>query len=443
MTGSRLVAAVDIGSTKVVCFVACEDENGGQRILGVGQHASRGVLSGTVVNMEAAGHSVASAASLAEGMTGETLRRVWISVSGGQPVSNTVAVDVSIAGHEVGDADLRRVVHKTRQAVHHPARVLLHAIPVDYSINGNRGIRDPRGMVGERLGVRVHMVSTERGPIANLETCIARCHLDVAGRAAAPCASALACLVEDEMDMGVTVIDFGGGTTSLAMFVNGDCVHVDSVAIGGQHITSDIAEALSTPAETAERIKTLHGNALGFEGDRYETVEIPVIGEREGAIRTVSHAELAAIIRPRVRAGPGNPQGPPRRGGLRQPGQTPACADRRCLPAPWLERTGRTIPQSTGPYGPSDLAQGTGKEDRRTRLHGVCRAAEVRGKGRRDRSKRIQQLAHQARSVRPPRPVVAPGLVMRRTTARNVNATVRPCRRRRTGIFKDIRIRRR
>ncbi len=300
MTGSRLVAAIDIGSTKVVCFVACEDENGGQRILGVGQHASRGVLSGTVVNMEAAGHSVASAASLAEGMTGETLRRVWISVSGGQPVSNTVAVDVSIAGHEVGDADLRRVVHKTRQAVHHPAHELLHAIPVGYSINGSRGIRDPRGMVGERLGVRVHMVSTERGPIANLETCIARCHLDVAGRAAAPCASALACLVEDEMDMGVTVIDFGGGTTSLAMFVNGDCVHVDSVAIGGQHITSDIAEALSTPAETAERIKTLHGNAIGFEGDRYETFEIPVIGEREGAVRTVSHAELAAIIRPRV-----------------------------------------------------------------------------------------------------------------------------------------------
>ena len=300
MTDLELVAAIDVGSSKVVCLVACEDENGGQRILGAGQQASRGVLSGTVVNMEAAEHSVASAVTRAEEFAGETLRRVWVSVSGGQPRSDTVSVDVSIAGHEVGDADLRRVVHKTRQAAHHPSRELLHAIPVGYAIDGSHGIRDPRGMVGERLGVRVHLVSSERGPVANLETCIGRCHLDITGHAASACAAALGCLVEDEMEMGVTVIDFGGGTTDLAMFMEGECVHVDSIPVGGQHITSDIAEALSTPAETAERIKTLHGSVLSFESDNHETFEIPLIGERDGAVRVITQAELTAIIRPRV-----------------------------------------------------------------------------------------------------------------------------------------------
>ncbi len=298
MNAGPPVAAIDVGSTKVVCLVACGDEFGGQRLLGAGQHVSRGVLSGTVVNMEAAGHSVATAVSRAEETTGETLRRAWIGVLGGQPRSETMAVDVSIAGHEVGDADLRRVVQKTRQASHDPAREPLHAIPVGYAIDGHAGIRDPRNMIGERLEVRVHMVSTERGPLANLETCIARCHLEVAGRASAPCAAALACLVEDEMDMGATVIDFGGGTTSLAVFAGGDCVHVDSLARGGIDITSGIAEALSTPVESAERIKTLHGSAVSFEGDHRETFDIPVIGEREGVRRTVSQAELTAIIRP-------------------------------------------------------------------------------------------------------------------------------------------------
>ena len=300
MTGAQLITAIDVGSSKVVCLVAHDDDNGGQRVLAAGQQASRGVLAGTVVNMEAAEHSVAAAVTRAEEAIGQTLRRVWVSVSGGQPRSDTVSVDVSIAGHEVGESDLLRVVHKTRQAAHHPSRELLHVIPVGYAIDGSHGIRDPRGMVGDRLGVRVHLVSAERGPVANLEACIGRCHLDIVGHAASACAAALGCLVEDEMEMGVTVIDFGGATINLAMFMGGECVHVDSIAMGGQHITSDIAEALSTPAETAERIKTLHGSVVRLESDNHETIEIPLIGEGNDVVRVVRRAELTAIIRPRV-----------------------------------------------------------------------------------------------------------------------------------------------
>ncbi len=276
------------------------------------------------------------------------------------------------------------MVHKTRQAAHHPSRELLHAIPVGYAIDGSHGIRDPRGMVGERLGVRVHLVSSERGPVANLETCIGRCHLDIAGHAASACAAALGCLVEDEMEMGVTVIDFGGGTTDLAMFMEGECVHVDSIPMGGQHITSDIAEALSTPAETAERIKTLHGSVVRFESDSHETIEIPLIGERDGVVRVVSHAELTAIIRPRVEHMLQMLKSRLGARGVCPPGRTPSGAHRRRIPIPGHGRTGGPPPRPPGPSGTSHLAQGSGQTNLGTRLHGLCRSAAVCGAGRRD-----------------------------------------------------------
>jgi len=297
---SGLIAAVDIGSTKTVCFVARADDAGGLRVVGIGCQASRGIQAGTIVNMEAAEQSIAMAVNGAEEMAGDTLREVWINVSGGQTRSRSVAVDVTIAGHEVGDADLRRVMQQSRQAVDTVDRTILHAMPVGYSIDGHRGIRDPRGMIGDRLGVNVHLVTTADGPLANVETCFSRCHLDVAGRASTPYASALASLVKDEMDLGVTVIDMGGGTTTAAVFFDGDCIHVDGVPVGGQHVTNDIARVLSTPAEKAERLKTLYGNAVGCSDDEREMVEVPMIGEGEGNTSQVPRSMLTSIIRPRI-----------------------------------------------------------------------------------------------------------------------------------------------
>ena len=297
---SSLIAAVDVGSTKVACFVARSDDNGGLRVVGIGCQASRGVQAGTIVDMDAAEQSIAGAVIGAEEMAGETLRRVWINVSGGQPHSKSVTVDVTIAGHEVGDADLRRVMQQSRNAIDTVDRTILHAMPVGYSIDGHRGIRDPRGMVGDRLGVNVHLVTASDGPLANLETCISHCHLGVAGWACAPYASALAALVKDEMALGVTVVDMGGGTTSVAVFFDGDCVHVDSIPIGGQHVTNDIAGVLSTPADKAERIKTLYGSAVGCADDDREMIDIPIIGEGEGNTTQVPRSMLTSIIRPRI-----------------------------------------------------------------------------------------------------------------------------------------------
>jgi cell division protein FtsA len=211
------IAALDIGSTKIACFVA-SSEGEVTRVVGVGHQISRGVRSGAIVDMELAAEAITNAVYAAEQIAGETLKSVIVSTSCGQPTSQTVAVDLAVAGHEVTDADLRRVTDHGRAVQASPSRRLLHAIPVSYSIDGSRGIRDPRGMCGERLGVNMHLVSAEVSALRNLEAVIGRCHLDVENFVVAPYAAGLAALVEDEMDLGVTVIDLGGGVTSMAVF---------------------------------------------------------------------------------------------------------------------------------------------------------------------------------------------------------------------------------
>src|SRR5690606_5187271 len=162
----------------------------------------------------------------------ENIREVVVNVSCGHPASRLIAYEVSIAGHEIGDADLRRVLNPA-QAMRDmaPERELVHAIPVGYRIDGSRGVRDPRGMYGERLGVNMHLVGADGGALRNLATCIRRCHLDVSARVVSPYASALSCLVDDERQLGVTLIDMGGGTTSIAVYFDGELIHTDVVPI--------------------------------------------------------------------------------------------------------------------------------------------------------------------------------------------------------------------
>ena len=251
-TGGDLMAALDVGTTKVCCFVARRGEDGRPQVIGIGHQLARGLRGGAIVDMEAAEASILTAVHAAEQMAGETLRDVTVNVAGGHPASQTIGVEVAIAGHEVGDVDLRRVLDQGQHFDATPDRRLIHSIPVGYTIDGSRGIRDPRGMYGERLGVDMHVVTAAAGPVRNLSTCIARCHLDIRSLVVSPYAAGLASLVDDEMDLGVCVVDMGGGTTTLAVFFDGNVVYTDSIPIGGQHVTSDIARGLSTPLAHAE-----------------------------------------------------------------------------------------------------------------------------------------------------------------------------------------------
>jgi cell division protein FtsA len=177
----------------------------------------------------------------------------------------------------------------------------LHAVPVNYSIDHSRGIRDPSGMFGNVLGVNLHVVAADGGPVRNLGVCIERCHLEMAGLVVAPYASGLASLVEDEMDLGVTLIDMGGGTTSLSVFSEGSLIHVGVVPVGGGHVTSDLARGLSTTIAEAERFKTLYGSALTSQTDDRAMLTVPLIGEEDpDAVHQVPRSMLTSIIRPRV-----------------------------------------------------------------------------------------------------------------------------------------------
>jgi cell division protein FtsA len=295
-----LVAALDVGSTKIACFVA-KVEDGIARVVGIGHQVSAGVRGGTIVDMEGAESAILTALSAAEQMAGETLESVVVNVSGGYPNSRTVAVEVSIAGHEIGDGDLRRVIDQGRHSHTQSDRRLLHAIPVSFTIDGSRGIRDPRGMCGERLGVNMNVVTANAGAVRNLETVIGRCHLDVETYVVSPYAAGIASLVEDEMDLGVAIIDMGGGTTTFGVFYDGQIVYSDVVPIGGCHVTNDIARGLSTPLAHAERMKTLYGNAIASPADEREIIDVPLVGEEEHAqANHVPKSILTGIIQPRL-----------------------------------------------------------------------------------------------------------------------------------------------
>jgi cell division protein FtsA len=296
-----LIAALDVGTTKVCCFIARATDDGTLRVLGIGHQLSRGMRNGAVVDMEEAETAIRAAVDAAEQMAEDRMREVVINISGGQPNTTNVTVEVAVNGHEIGEQDIRRMLDHARHHAQTGDRELLHSIPVGFTVDGNEGIRDPRGMFGERLAVTIHQVSASHGPVRNLSTVVHRCHLDIEARVVSAYASGLACLVDDEKDLGVTCIDMGGGTTSLAVFQGGHLVHTDTIPVGGVHVTNDIARGLSTPLVHAERMKTLYGSALPSPSDDREILKVPLVGEDEdGATNSVPRSMLVQIIQPRL-----------------------------------------------------------------------------------------------------------------------------------------------
>ena len=297
----NLLAALDVGTTKCVCFIARVQNGRNLRVIGIGHQESRGLRNGAIVDMEAAEAAILNTVHTAEQMAGETIRQLVVNVSAGHPLSHRVSSDVAISGSEVGDLDVRRALAHGRSHFAPNGRQMLHFIPLGYRVDGNRGVRDPRGMFGHRLGVDMHVITAEAGPLRNLVTCIGRAHLDVDSLVVSPYAAGLACLVEDETDLGVTLIDLGGGTTSIAVFYDGSVVHTDCIPVGGSHVTSDIARGLSTPVNHAERLKTLHGSCMASAADQREILTVPPIGDdNPNHAQHVPKAYLVGIIQPRL-----------------------------------------------------------------------------------------------------------------------------------------------
>jgi cell division protein FtsA len=295
-----LVAALDIGTTKVCCFIArVEPEQ--PRVVGIGHQISRGLRNGAIIDLEAAGGSVAGAVHAAEEMAGETIQHVVANLSGGFAASRIIKAEIGVAGREIGESELQRVLDQGYQLREPGDRQIVHSVPVGFSIDDSRGIRDPRGMFGERLGVNMNVVTAHGANVRNHSAAVGRSHLELEALVVSPYAAGLSCLVEDEIGLGVTVVDMGGGTTTIGVFFDGNLIFADSVPVGGGHVTNDIARGLSTSVAHAERMKTLFGTAISASTDEREMIAVPQIGEEEeGHVNHVPKSLLVGIISPRV-----------------------------------------------------------------------------------------------------------------------------------------------
>ncbi len=301
----HLTAAVDLGASKVSCFIMKPDGvRRDQRTLsvaGAGYVQSKGVKGGAIVNMEEAAHAVAQAVERAEAMAGVSVSGVQVSWAGGQLASKRVAASVPLAARPINDNDLSRAIHAALQQARFAGRRPIHLLPTAWSVDGARGVKDPRSMIGRTLGLEMCVVTISESAFRTLGHCLELAFLTFDGVVAAPFASALSALEDDELELGCVCIDMGGGSTSAAVFTGGSLVHVDSLAVGGQHVTADIARALSTSLAGAERIKTLHGSCMASANEDREMVEAPPRGDDPGAGPTVvPRSMLKGVIQPRV-----------------------------------------------------------------------------------------------------------------------------------------------
>ena len=257
----QVVAALDLGATKVACLVARQTSpsEGEFELLGHGQQSSRGLKGGFVIDMEGLERSVRLAVEDAERMAGQQVTGVRLAVSGPYIRTREVRTEIEMGGREIVQKDVMKLLERGLSKSQDERQQVLHALPVSYAIDGNDGVRDPRGMFADRLGVRMNVVYMPLPVYRNLVTCVSRAHLTVESVVSGAFSSANAVLSDDERDNGAICIDLGGGSTGVTVFMNGTLAYLDAIGVGGQHVTSDLAQGIGTTIPAAERIKTLHG----------------------------------------------------------------------------------------------------------------------------------------------------------------------------------------
>ncbi len=300
-----VVAAVDLGASKVACFIMKPD--GVRRIdrslttAGVGYVQSHGVRGGAIVDMDEAAQAIAQAVERAETMAGVHVQAVTVATACGQLASHRLSAKVSLGARPISETDLSKAIAQAMASLKLNRRTPIHIRPISWSVDGQKRVRDPRAMFGRVLGLELLVVSMNEAMFHTLGHCVERAHLQFDGAVAAPFASALAALEDDEMDLGAICIDMGGGSTSVAVYSAGSLVHIDSLSVGGAHVTQDVARGLSTSTAGAERIKTLHGSAIASANEDREMVEAPPRGDDPGAGPvTAPRSLLKGIIAPRV-----------------------------------------------------------------------------------------------------------------------------------------------
>ncbi|MCH8499720.1 MAG: cell division protein FtsA [Marinobacter sp.] len=293
----NMIVGLDIGTSKVVAIVGKRKLDGGIEVVGIGSHPSRGLKRGVVVNIETTVQAIQRAIEEAELMAGCRIHSVYTGIAGSHIKSLNSHGIVAIRDREVTQADIDRVIDAA-QAVAIPAdQKVLHILPQEFVIDNQEGIKEPLGMSGVRLEAKVHLVTCAVNASQNIEKCVRRCGLDVDDIILEQLASSHAVLTDDEKELGVCLVDIGGGTTDIAVFTGGAIRHTSVIPIAGDQVTNDIAMALRTPTQNAEEIKMKYACALTQLAGAEETIKVPSVGDRPP--RDLSRQALAEVVEPR------------------------------------------------------------------------------------------------------------------------------------------------
>lgn len=293
----RMIVGLDIGTSKVVAIVGQSKADGTLEIIGIGAQPSHGIKRGVVVDIEATVRSIQRAVQEAELMAGCEIHSVYVGIAGSHVSSTNSHGIVGIRDREVLPTDVERVIDAARAVAMPADQKVLHVLPQEYVVDNQDGVREPAGMSGVRLEARVHLVNCAVNAAQNIEKCVRRCNLQVEALILEQLASSYSVLTEDERELGVCLVDIGGGTTDIAIFTDGAIRYTANIAVAGDHVTNDIAMALRTPKQHADEIKTKYACALTSMVGEDETIQVPSVGERPP--RTLSREVLARVVEPR------------------------------------------------------------------------------------------------------------------------------------------------
>ena len=293
----EIIVGLDIGTSKVVALVGEVTEEGGIEVIGIGSHPSRGLKKGVVVNIESTVASIQRAVEEAELMAGVEITNVYAGIAGSHVRSLNSHGIVAIKDREVGQGDIDRVIDAAKAVAIPADQRILHVLPQEFIIDDQEGIKEPVGMSGVRLEAKVHLVTGAVSAAQNIIKCVRRCGLEVDDIILEQLASSHSVLTEDERELGVCLVDIGGGTTDIAVFTEGSIRHTAVIPIAGDQVTNDIAVALRTPTQNAEEIKVKYACALRNLTSADETIEVPGVGDRDP--RRLARQTLAEVVEPR------------------------------------------------------------------------------------------------------------------------------------------------
>jgi cell division protein FtsA len=292
----NIIAAIDIGSSKILCGMAKILGDGELEIISINSQLARGIKSGVITDLKIASDAISQVIDEAEKISGIAIRTVYINVSSSNLISHQLNSEIDVSGHEINSNDLTKLLFNSLSKYDEQQLQVVHSFIYDYILDGNRGVTNPLGMYGSKLSCSVSTLVTPNNTIANLNNCLSKCQLDVTGYVASSYASGLACLSKEEIELGVALIEIGGGCASVSIFASGQLIFADGIAIGGRHITTDIAKGLGIGFDEAERIKSIYGSVLQDSLTEKEVIEV----ETDGETRLISRAILTEIITARV-----------------------------------------------------------------------------------------------------------------------------------------------